>query len=64
MSTPRPVIAISTDAPIDCPLDSGALRTRMSTDLAAFAGIDLTGALTEEFYVAGLKAVGSLAGRP
>jgi hypothetical protein len=62
---PRPVIDIALDglgdAPMECLLDSGALRTRMSAELAPLAGIELTGALTEEFYVAGLKTVGAVA---
>jgi hypothetical protein len=65
LSTPRPVVPISlenlTYAPVDFLIDTGALRTRISADLAAFAGVDLSGALTEEFYVAGLRTAGSLA---
>ncbi len=63
--TPRPVVDIAleglTAAPMECLLDTGALRTRIPTELAPLAGIELTGALTEEFYVAGLKTVGALA---
>ncbi len=63
--TPRPVVDIAleglTDAPMECLLDTGALRTRMSAELAPLAGIELTGTLTEELYVGGLKTVGALA---
>jgi hypothetical protein len=63
--TPRPVVDIALEgleaAPIECLLDTGALRTRMSTELAPLAGVELSGDLTEEFYVGGLKTVGMLA---
>jgi hypothetical protein len=63
--TPRPVVDIALEglpeAPIECLLDTGALRTRVSAELAPLAGIDLDGALTEEFYVGGMKTVGALA---
>jgi hypothetical protein len=63
--TPRPVVDIAleglADAPMACLLNSGALRTRMSAELAPLAGIDLAGALTEEFYLGGLKTAGGLA---
>jgi hypothetical protein len=63
--TPRPVVDIAleglADAPMECLLDTGALRTRMSVELAPLAGIELSGALTEEFDIAGLKTVGALA---
>jgi hypothetical protein len=63
--TPRPVVDIAleglTDAPMGCLLDTGALRTRMSAELAPLAGIELAGALTERFYIGGLKTVGALA---
>jgi hypothetical protein len=63
--TPRPVVDIALEgllaAPIGCLLDSGALRTRMSAELAPLAGIELDGAPTEEFFVAGLKTAGTLA---
>jgi hypothetical protein len=62
---PRPVVDIALEgllaAPMECLLDTGALRTRMSAELAPLAGVELNGALTEEFYVAGLKTVGALA---
>jgi hypothetical protein len=45
---------------MECLLDTGALRTRMSAELAPLAGIELADALTEEFYVGGSKTVGSL----
>jgi hypothetical protein len=61
---PRPVVDIALeglpDAPMGCLLDSGALRTRMSAELAPLAGIELTGALTEKFYVGGLETAGTL----
>ena len=44
-----------------CLLDTGALRTWMSAELAPLAGIELSGALTEEFYIGGLKTVGAMA---
>ena len=57
--TPRPVVDIAleglADAPMECLLDTGALRTRMSAELAPLAGIELAGSLTEEFYIGGLK---------
>ncbi len=63
--TPRPVVDIALEgleiAPIACLLDTGALRTRMSSAIALLAGIELTGDLTEAFYVGGLKTVGRLA---
>lgn len=63
--TPRPVIDVALeglpDAPIECLLDTGALRTRMSMEFAPLAGIELSDALTEEFFIAGLKTVGALA---
>jgi hypothetical protein len=63
--TPRPVVDIAleglTDAPMACLLDTGALRTRMSLELAPLAGIELSGALTEELYIAGLKSADAMA---
>lgn len=63
--TPRPVVDIALEglevAPLECLLDTGALRTRMSAELAALAGIELPGDLTEEFYVGGVKTEGVLA---
>jgi len=62
--TPRPVVDIALEglpaAPMECLLDTGALRTRMSAELAPLAGIDLDGAPTEEFFVAGLRTAGPL----
>src|ERR1022692_5060512 len=61
--TPRPVVDIALEglkeAPIACLLDKGALRTRMSAELAPLAGIELPSALTEEFWIGGLKTVGT-----
>ena len=63
--TPRPVVDIALEglevAPVACLLDTGTLRTRMSAEIAPLAGIELTGDLTEEFYVGGVKTVGQLA---
>ena len=63
--TPRPVVDIAleglTAAPIGCLLDTGALRTRMSAELAPLAGVELDNALTEEFYVVGFRTIGVLA---
>ena len=62
--TPRPVVDIALEgllaAPMECLLDTGALRTRISAELAPLAGVELDDALTEEFYVAGLMTVGTL----
>ena len=63
--TPRPVVDIALEgleaAPIGCLLDSGALRTRMSAEMAPLAGIELSGDLTEEFYIGGVKTAGTMA---
>jgi hypothetical protein len=63
--TPRPVVNIALDgldvAPVGCLLDTGALRTRMSAELAPLAGIELSGALTEDFFIGGLQTAGALA---
>lgn len=63
--TPWPVIDIALEgllaAPMACLLDTGALRTRMSAELAPLAGIELDGTMTEEFFVAGLRTVGRFA---
>jgi hypothetical protein len=48
-------------APIECLLDTGALRTRMSAELAPLAGIELDGTHTEEFFIAGFSTVGRFA---
>jgi hypothetical protein len=48
-------------APMECLLDTGALRTRMSAELAPLAGVQLDDALTEEFWVAGLQTLGTVA---
>ena len=47
--------------PVGCLLDTGAMRTRMSAELAPLAGIELPGALTEDFFIGGLKTAGALA---
>jgi hypothetical protein len=63
--TPRPVVDIALEgllaAPVGCLLDTGALRTRMSAELATLAGVELDDMLTEEFWVAGLQTVGTMA---
>ena len=46
---------------MECLLDTGALRTRISAELAPLAGVELGDAPTEEFFVGGLKSVGALA---
>ena len=46
---------------MECLLDTSALRTRMSAELAPLAGIELDGTPTEEFFVAGLRTAGALA---
>jgi hypothetical protein len=48
-------------APVGCLVDTGALRTRMSAELAPLAGIELPDALTEDFFIGGLKTAGALA---
>ena len=62
---PQPVVDIALEgllaAPMGCLLDTGALRTGMSAELAPLAGIELGNTPTEEFFVAGLKTVGALA---
>lgn len=63
--TPQPIIDIALEgleaAPIACLLDTGALRTRMSAELAPLADIDLTSGLTEDFYIGGIRTTGTLA---
>jgi hypothetical protein len=63
--TPRPVVDIALEgleaAPIECLLDTGALRTRLSAEIASLAGIELSGDLTEEFSLAGVQTVGTMA---
>ena len=63
--TPRPIVDIALEglsaAPIGCLLDSGALRTRMSAEFAALAGIELNGGLSERFYVGGAECTGVMA---
>jgi len=63
--TPRPVVDIALEglevAPLECLLDSGALRTRMGAELAALAGVELSNDLTEEFYIGGIRTEGILA---
>ena len=63
--TPRPVVDIALEglevAPVECLLDTGALRTRMSAELAGLAGIELPSDLTEEFYIGGVITEGVLA---
>jgi hypothetical protein len=63
--TPRPVVDISleglTAAPIEFLLDTGALRTRLSAEFAPLAGIELSGTLTEEFFIGGIRTRGALA---
>jgi hypothetical protein len=63
--TPRPVVDIALEgleaAPIECLLDTGALRTRMSAEIASLAGVELPSDLTEEFYITGVKTVGAMA---
>jgi hypothetical protein len=62
---PRPVVDIALEglasAPVGCLVDSGALRTRMSAEFARLAGIDLSAAPTERFYVGGLETAGTMA---
>jgi hypothetical protein len=63
--TPRPIVDIALEgldaAPVGCLLDTGALRTLMSAELAPLAGIELPDALTEDFFIGGLKTAGALA---
>lgn len=46
---------------MECLLDTGALRTRMSAEIAALAGIELSNDRTEEFHIGGVKTEGTLA---
>lgn len=63
--TPRPVVDIALEGllatPMECLLDTGALQTRISAELAPLAGIELDSVPAEEFFVAGLKTAGTLA---
>jgi hypothetical protein len=55
--TPRPVVDVWLEGldltGLACLLDTGALRTRFSAELAGLAGIELAGAPTERFSVGG-----------
>lgn len=55
--TPRPVVDVWLEGldltGLSCLLDTGALRTRFSAELAEIAGIDLSDAPTERFAVGG-----------
>ena len=44
-----------------CLLDTGALRTRMSAELASLAGIDLTDTIAETINIGGLTTIGVMA---
>lgn len=61
--TPRPVIDVWLEgvevAPLGCLVDTGALRTRFSRDLATAAGIELDDTSRERFAVAGQVVEGS-----
>jgi hypothetical protein len=64
--TPRPIVDIALEgleaAPVACLLDTGALRTRMSAELAELAGIDLTAnPVSEPVAVGGVHTVCRLA---
>jgi hypothetical protein len=63
--TPRPIVDIALEgldaAPIACLVDSGALRTRMSAELAALAGIDLSDAPSERLAIGGTTTTGRMA---
>jgi len=65
IQTPRPVVDIALEgleaAPLECLLDTAPLPTTFSAELAPLAGVELSGDLTEEFYVGGLKTTGTLA---
>jgi len=64
--TPRPMLDVWLEGidvmPFAGLLDTGALRTRFSADLADLAGVDLAGAATERFAVGGVEVQGA-AGR-
>jgi hypothetical protein len=61
--TPRPVVDVWLEGlaltGLACLVDTGALRTRFSAELAEIAGIDLGGAPTERFAVGGQVVEGS-----
>ena len=63
--TPRPVVDVWLEGieltPLACLVDTGALRTRFSAELAEIAGIDLSGAPTERFAVGGSAVEGAAA---
>ena len=62
--TPRPVVDIALEgllaAPMECLLDTGALRTRMSAELAPLAGIELNDALVKSSSWPGSRRPGRL----
>lgn len=64
-STPRPVVDVWLEGldltGLACLLDTGALRTRFSAELAEIAGIDLSDAPTERFAVGGQVVEGATA---
>ena len=63
--TPRPVIDVWLEgleqAPLGCLLDTGALRTRFSAELAEVAGVDLAGGTRERFAIGGTVVEGTAA---
>jgi len=60
--TPRPVVDVwlegIAEVALGCLVDTGALRTRFSRELAVAAGIDLDDALGEQFAVGGQVVTG------
>jgi hypothetical protein len=63
--TPRPVVDVWLEGldltGLACLLDTGALRTRFSAELAELAGIDLSDAPRERFAVGGQVVEGAAA---
>jgi hypothetical protein len=60
-STARPVLAIAVVGgryPVRCLIDTGAHAIRLPMWVADDAGVGLAGADTEEFWVAGQRAIG------
>ena len=63
--TPRPIVDVALEgleaAPIACLLDTGALRTRISSEFVELAGIDLGDTISETVPVGGVRTVCSYA---
>ncbi len=57
--TPRPTVDVWLDGfdatPLVCLVDTGALRTRFSLELAGLAGLDLDSAVSEDVHIGGTR---------